>query len=148
MDHPNTKHGHARRGKRITVEYRSWCHMKERCDNPKDKSYADYGGRGITYEPAWKSFSVFIQDLGYSKTNCIWATSTQQNRNKRSNLRLTYKEATKTALEWATLLGIRVDCLYSRYYKHLNNPDKYPYDNIFRSGVRTRHGNLHKTKNK
>src|SRR5580693_3431190 len=29
-----------------TTEYRSWAHMKERCQNRKCKAYADYGGRG------------------------------------------------------------------------------------------------------
>ncbi len=32
-----------------TRAYQCWADMKTRCDNPKNKFYPDYGGRGITY---------------------------------------------------------------------------------------------------
>ena len=73
--------------------------MKARCDNPKNPAYARYGGRGITIDPSWRVFENFYQDMGeppfgfslerlnnaqgYSKTNCVWATASEQNRNKR-----------------------------------------------------------------
>lgn len=41
------KHGHTIKGK-ITTTYISWRNMIQRCTNPNDKEYENYGGRGIT----------------------------------------------------------------------------------------------------
>ena len=38
----NKKHG-----MRHTRQYRIWLNMKNRCNNPKDQVYYNYGGRGI-----------------------------------------------------------------------------------------------------
>ena len=35
-------------GKTGTREYAAWLAMKHRCNNPNNKHFADYGGRGIT----------------------------------------------------------------------------------------------------
>jgi len=93
---PNELHG-----KHDTSEYRIWRHIKDRCLNPKNRRYSDYGGRGITVCDAWQhSFSAFLEDVGerpsnkhsidrvdndkgYSKENCRWATDQEQNLNKR-----------------------------------------------------------------
>lgn len=79
--------------------YTSWEHMRQRCDNPNHDQYKDYGGRGITYDPAWNSYKQFREDMGkrpdgytldrkdndgpYCKTNCQWATWEQQQNNRR-----------------------------------------------------------------
>lgn len=85
-----------------TVEYRAWQQMKQRCLNGRHAQYEDYGGRGITICPEWlKSFHNFYRDMGqrpserhsldrienngnYDPANCRWATSEQQNRNRRN----------------------------------------------------------------
>ncbi|MGN4578378.1 AP2 domain-containing protein [Bacillus cereus group sp. MYBK74-1] len=94
-----TKHGHHRVGK-TTTEYNSWHQMKQRCLNPNDKRYSDYGGRGITICERWHQFEHFIEDMGlkpgedysieridnnkgYYKENCIWANRKTQQRNTR-----------------------------------------------------------------
>src|SRR5262249_18299393 len=41
----NTKHGHAVRSQ-PTRAYVAWQHMKQRCLNPNNKDYDNYGGRG------------------------------------------------------------------------------------------------------
>ena len=86
-----------------TKEYRTWIHMKERCGQVKDKSYANYGGRGIKVCERWQEFGNFYADLGlrpegrsidrrdgngnYEPGNCRWATRLQQalNQRKRQN---------------------------------------------------------------
>ena len=91
-------HGHTTGNKRSrTAE--SHHAMKQRCLNPKHKSYPDYGGRGITVCERWMSFANFLEDMGlrppgktldrirvnegYCKDNCKWSTSRQQQNNRR-----------------------------------------------------------------
>lgn len=39
-------HGHATGGK-LSVECQAWCRMIQRCCNPNNAAYKDYGGRGL-----------------------------------------------------------------------------------------------------
>jgi hypothetical protein len=74
--------------------------MKQRCGNPKNRWFKSYGGRGITVCARWQaSFADFFADMGqrpvgltldridndqgYEKSNCRWASRSQQQRNKR-----------------------------------------------------------------
>lgn len=88
-------------GFRHTQEYNSWRAMKERCYNPKSKSFENYGGRGIGMCSEWReSFQNFYNDMGakpssahsidrkdingdYNPDNCKWSTRTEQSRNRR-----------------------------------------------------------------
>ena len=99
---------HARTG---TPEWRSWTHMKDRCFNSRERSFANYGGRGIRVCERLRSFATFYAVLGDRPTgttldrpdnngnyscgscdecqengwllNCRWATSKEQNQNRR-----------------------------------------------------------------
>ncbi len=96
-------HGAALRvdGKRWP-EYEAYIGAKGRCTNPKDKSYINYGGRGIEFR--YVSFEQFIADVGrrpyprytlerknnnghYEVGNCKWATMKEQLKNRRKGLR-------------------------------------------------------------
>lgn len=79
--------------------YPTWNGIRQRCNNPNNSHYADYGGRGIKLCKRWHKFSNFLKDMGerpegmsvdrinndgnYEPSNCQWATRIQQARNKR-----------------------------------------------------------------
>lgn len=74
--------------------------MLQRCLNPRDDAYRNYGGRGITVCERWREFENFFADMGprpagltierinndgsYEPDNCMWATRSEQNKNKRA----------------------------------------------------------------
>ena len=47
--------------------YNTWCHMKRRCYNPKDKYYKNYGARGIKICHEWEK--DFISFYNWSMAN-------------------------------------------------------------------------------
>jgi hypothetical protein len=126
-------HGHSighGAGRPVSAEYQSWSSAKHRCFSASDPHYADYGARGITMDPAWReSFARFFADMGprpagttldrinnsgdYMPGNCRWATATQQQNNKRSNITVTYRGQVVTLRQVARYEGIR----YLRLYK-------------------------------
>lgn len=80
--------------------YNTWSGMRQRCLNPKCEGYSRYGGRGIKICKRWlDSFQNFFNDMGakpspdltierldndgnYTPSNCVWATRSQQSRNR------------------------------------------------------------------
>lgn len=90
------RHQHGFKG---TTEYEIWVGMRQRCNNPNDNAYMNYGGRGITVCPRWGLFMNFYEDMGprpkgmsldridpdggYAPDNCRWASATVQSHNKR-----------------------------------------------------------------
>jgi hypothetical protein len=92
--HPRFKHGLAH-----GPEYRAYHTAKQRCTNPKNKGYCNYGMRGIEFRFA--SFEEFIEHLGrrpsakhslerlnnnghYEIGNVAWSTAREQVLNRRS----------------------------------------------------------------
>lgn len=107
--------------------------MHARCSNKAFKQYNDYGGRGIKVCQRWSGKDGalnFITDMGprpkgatverrendedYSPNNCYWGTRKEQGRNKRNNLRVTYKGRTQCLSAWAEELGCHQSALYYR----------------------------------
>jgi len=85
-------------GEGATRTYRIWAAMKSRCDNKERDNYKWYGGRGITYCPAWSNFQAFFNDMGacpdgleldridnnkgYYKENCRWISHAENTKNR------------------------------------------------------------------
>lgn len=125
-----TKHGFTSNGK-LEKLYLVWRHMKHRCTSPNDKSYKNYGGRGITVCDEWyNSYLAFREwayengysenynrlectidridnNKGYCPENCRWTDSVTQANNKSNNYYITFNNETHTASEWGKIVGIK-----------------------------------------
>lgn len=119
-----------------TVEYATWARMINRCERPNDKSYKNYGGRGIVVCDRWKeSPKNFLEDMGYrpsdnhsidridvngnyEPSNCRWATQKEQNNNRRGNINITHNSKTKTLAEWCDDLGLSYAMVSQRINKY------------------------------
>lgn len=109
--------------------YRIWNNMKNRCYNPNNLRYKDYGGRGITVCPEWLGdFARFAEDVGepadprfsldridndgnYEPGNVRWADSITQASNSRRAVLVTINKETNTISGWCRKTGIR-RCVY------------------------------------
>lgn len=101
--------------------YGIWSSFRNRCNNPRNKSYRYYGGRGIRVAAEWDDFATFRDwayatgfeehdrtltldridvEGDYSPDNCQWVDIYVQANNKRRNIRLTAFGETKTAAQW------------------------------------------------
>lgn len=113
--------------------YNIWLNMKDRCKNPNNKFYYNYGGRGVTVCPEWDNdYCIFRDwainngyqdnltidrldnDKGYSPDNCRWATRQQQSNNLKKNIILEYNGEKHTMAEWSRILNISYMALCHR----------------------------------
>jgi hypothetical protein len=114
--------------------YSVWSSIKTRCYNSKCKHYNRYGGRGIKVCEQWLDFINFYNDMliGYEKgltidridnngnyepSNCRWATTKEQQNNKRSSVFMEYNNEVKTLKQWADYYSIDYHSLWSRHKK-------------------------------
>jgi hypothetical protein len=125
-----TKHG-ATSNRSYTRTYTIWQGMLQRCLNPRNEKWPQYGGRGIAVCQRWReSFEAFLADMAeppadhsldridndgpYSPENCRWATNGQQARNKSTNRVLTHQGKSQTLAEWARELGLSRNTIQTR----------------------------------
>lgn len=133
----NLKHGFY--GTRF---YRIWQSMKTRCENPNHEAFHRYGGRGIRFDPKWKSFDSFKEDMyetylahvkefgekdtsinrtdnnkNYSKENCEWATKKEQSLNTKTSRYISFNGETLNITLWAKRIGMNKQTLCERFKK-------------------------------
>lgn len=119
-------------GMRHSSEYGIWSGLKDRCYNPKNGAYAEYGGRGISVCQDWsQSFESFMRDIGprpskehsierlnnngnYESGNCVWGTRFEQANNKRNNHLVTANGRTQNVTQWASELNCEPKMLFAR----------------------------------
>ncbi len=120
-----TKHGYYK-----NRTYQSWDHMIQRCTNPRNRQYKDYGGRKIIVCKQWLKFANFLKDMGkrpdrcsidrvdnnkgYYKKNCRWVDTVTNNRNKRNNHLITHKGKTQCLTVWASDTNINYQVIQHR----------------------------------
>lgn len=126
--------------------YSIWSGMKNRCYNPTNIKYKNYGGRGIKICEEWKndyiSFKNWAINNGYAENltierkdvngdycpeNCYWATLEEQANNTTRNRIITYKNETLTVTQWSRKLNIPVSKIRSRLKAN------WPIEKIFES---------------
>lgn len=109
--------------------------MMKRCYNKNSISYPNYGGRGITVCEEWsgkggiRKFYDWAMANGYSDDltldridndgnycpeNCKWSTRTEQSRNRRSAVLITYNGETHNIKDWSDITGIKYSTLRQR----------------------------------
>lgn len=114
-----------------TRVYRSWASAKQRCTNPNDTNYHQYGARGIKMCDRWNSFELFLDDMGcpefmnftieridvngdYELSNCRRATPMEQARNKTNTVLYEFGGRKMIITDWAKYLDVRVITLRKR----------------------------------
>lgn len=118
-----SKHTDDPNGKRLFKIYRG---ILDRCNNPNNPNFKNYGGRGIKCCKEWTdsfiSFKEWALENGYSGNlsidrinvnggycpeNCRWATQKEQCNNKRDNIIISFQGESHTAQEWGEIVGIK-----------------------------------------
>ncbi len=111
----------------------SWRAMVSRCTNPRNSSYANYGGRGVKVCSQWlgaNGFNQFLADMGqrpkgmtldridvngdYCPANCRWATAVTQANNRQNTTVITFRDVVHGRGEWARLTGLTMNQLRGR----------------------------------
>jgi hypothetical protein len=120
---------------RNTNIYSKWIGMKNRCFNKSEKSYKNYGARGISICDEWLVFENFYKwsltngyQEGYSieridvngnycPENCCWIPIVNQAKNKRNTIYAELDGKTKRLVEWCEILGLNKKTVYNRIYQ-------------------------------
>lgn len=121
--------------------YSTWNGIIQRCENPNNRGFLDYGGRGITMCERWRdSFEAFYEDVSklphfrengyslnridnngnYEPNNVEWTDDITQANNKRNNRLITYNGKTQTLAQWADECGIKYHTLLIRLRRGWN----------------------------
>jgi len=125
-----------------TREFAIWTGMQTRCYNKRAKAYPEYGGRGVVMCERWlASFTNFLADMGkcpqgmsidridvngnYEPENCRWATTKEQNSNKRNNVWVEINGVKKTLSDWCVEFNVLIGTASLRHKKGLRGMDLF-----------------------
>lgn len=128
--------GYIKHGFCGTKIYKKWEDMKSRCNNPNNRRYKDYGGRGIKICTEWladfMNFYNWAINNGYQENlslerinnngnyepnNCKWITMAEQMKNTRNCHYIEYKGEKHCVMEWVRKLGITKRSIANKLYK-------------------------------
>lgn len=147
-------------GASYTREYAAWCNMRDRCENPNNKGWHKYGGRGISVCARWSKFENFIADMGpsngltlerrdvnggYSPDNCEWATVLTQVNNRRNTRKVTIAGQTKSMSEWCRHFGISFGAAATRWCSGLRDERLFYPPGQYRTKATGNRGNRNAT---
>lgn len=123
--------------------------MRTRCDNPRSKSWPNYGGRGISVCHEWTvsrdsfinwalsngvQFGLSLDRIdnngNYSPQNCRWSTLKEQLRNQQRTRWITFGGVTMAASAWAEEVGVRPDTILHRLSRGMNVDDVLAPDDL------------------
>lgn len=132
----SAKTGRSHRIHGLTGEpmFNLWCRIHDRCENPKNYGFNNYGGRGIRLCSRWLCPETFIKDVltalgekpagfsldrinndgNYEPGNVRWASRTEQNNNTRGNRQIEFRGETRNLNQWEKHLGFPPDSLRHR----------------------------------
>ena len=129
--HRSTTHG-ATSGPRRSREYKAWLGAKARCVNPASHRFKNYGARGIRMCAEWiDDYSAFLRDMGsapngktldridpngnYEPSNCRWASTGEQARNRTNNVYVSYLGKRMVLQDLAEHVGVNYSSLHHAY---------------------------------
>lgn len=127
-------------GDKNTKLYRVWCSMKERCNNIHNKSYKNYGKKGIKVCSEWNNYINFKKwalsngyqenltidrinfNKNYEPNNCRWVDTKIQNRNYSKNIFIEFNNKKMCLKELSEKIPEKYATLLWRYK---NNKQKF-----------------------
>lgn len=116
--------------------YNIYANMKQRCCNPNNPRYSNYGGRGITIYDGWLGKSGFENfynwsiangysdeltidriknEKGYYPDNCRWVTNEIQRNNQRKTVWIEISGYRKNLKQWTNFMGWEYGKYSARY---------------------------------
>lgn len=128
-EHPLKTHGLSNAYPKL---YDVWKAMRQRCRNPGNKDFKNYGGRGISICAEWDDFAKFHRwavgsgycegvtiervdvNGNYCPDNCTWIPNERQALNTRRIRTFEYKGEHLTARQLAEIAGVGVLTMKAR----------------------------------
>lgn len=139
LEKETKKKNNLKHGLRRHPLYGRWLNVKDRCLNPHNSHYKDYGGRGIEICQEWKDdFKSFYDwavsngyekglsieridvNKGYNPENCTWITLAEQAKNKRNSLWIDDNGVKKKVHDIAKENGLAPSTIYNRIQRGKN----------------------------
>jgi hypothetical protein len=128
-------------GKSLSKEHACWKHIIQRCTNPKNGQWKNYGGRGIEICSRWRdSFEAFLEDMGYAPEkgfkiervdnskgyepgNCEWKLMKPNVRNRRITVKVMYEGKERILGELCETEGVPYMPVYQRIFIYGASPE-------------------------